>query len=218
MYKNLEYLLKTKKMKASELVKELGITDSAFSQFRNRKSTLSKETLLKLAKILNCTIEEILDEEELVVKNIISVKNYTNILDNFFVDCGKFNLFIDDEKNYVVTSVDKEIMKSISIMNSLEKIISFVYKYDSMTPTIQDRDLVYVDLNYNNMLDDGIYLINEDSTLKIRRIKKENPTKPTITIKSDNKDDVDYKEYNLLPEVLRKIVYGRVIYYARNVF
>jgi phage repressor protein C with HTH and peptisase S24 domain len=118
----------------------------------------------------------------------------------------------------MVTSVDKEIVKSINIINNLDKVISFVYKYNSMTSTIQDRDLVYVDLNYNSILDDGIYLINEDSVLKIRRIKKENPTKPTITIKSDNRDDTDYKEYNLLPEVLRKIIYGRVIYYVRNVF
>jgi phage repressor protein C with HTH and peptisase S24 domain len=87
-----------------------------------------------------------------------------------------------------------------------------------MATTIQDKDLRYVDLNYNSILDDGLYLVNEDGTLKIRRLKKDNPTKSMITVKSDNRDDVDYKEYNLLPEILKKIIYGRVIYYIRNVF
>jgi transcriptional regulator with XRE-family HTH domain len=121
MYKNLKYLLKIKKIKASELVRELGITYSAFSQFRNRKSTLSRNTLLKPAKILNCTMEEILDNKELIIKNIISIKYYPSIPSNFYDDV-KFKLFINDEKNYIITSIDKEIPKSINVDNNLENI------------------------------------------------------------------------------------------------
>ena len=76
MYKNLEYLLRTKKINGRSIAKEIGITPSAFSQFRNGKSPLSREKIQKLAKILNSSVEEILDMEDLVIKNVISVKHY----------------------------------------------------------------------------------------------------------------------------------------------
>jgi transcriptional regulator with XRE-family HTH domain len=216
MYKNLEYLLRTKKIIASDIAKELGISNSAFSQFRSRKATLSKDKLQNLAKILNCTMEELLDDGELSIRNVIAIKYYSEILDNIFLKKENFIEFINSTKNFILTNIDKEIFRLIKIVNYADNIISFIYYDDSMSPTIQDRDLVYIDLSIKSILDDGIYLINEDGILKIRRVKKESPAKPTITVKCDNKNDLNYKEYNLLLPALKEIVYGRVICYTRN--
>lgn len=64
MYKNLEYIIKIKKLKAKYIAEYLDISNSAFSQFRHGKSTLADETLERLSNFLGYSIEEITDQEE----------------------------------------------------------------------------------------------------------------------------------------------------------
>jgi phage repressor protein C with HTH and peptisase S24 domain len=97
-------------------------------------------------------------------------------------------------------------------------IVTLKYSSGSMFPTIQDKDLVFIDLTDKNILDNKIYLVNENGVLKIRRVKQENPLISNFKITSDNGHDMDYKEYNVPEDKLREIIYGRAIFYMRNVF
>jgi phage repressor protein C with HTH and peptisase S24 domain len=87
-----------------------------------------------------------------------------------------------------------------------------------MYPTVQNRDLVFMDLNNRDIVDNKIFLIKEGRALKIRRVKQDNPIIFNFTITSDCRTDTDYKEYVLSEEQLQKNIYGRLLSIERNVF
>lgn len=82
---------------------------------------------------------------------------------------------------------------------------------DSMVPTLQDGDIVLVDMkNQGRFKSDAIYLINGGDELRIKRIQKK--TDGTLIIKSDN------KLYD--PEVIGNLelvrIVGRVVWAGKR--
>lgn len=83
---------------------------------------------------------------------------------------------------------------------------------DSMEPTIHSGDQMLIDLRQKNPRRDGIYVIDWDGFLSIKRVTADSTTQ-TLTVSSDNKNYVS--KPGVSPEAIR--VVGRVIWYGRRV-
>ena len=83
---------------------------------------------------------------------------------------------------------------------------------DSMSPTINSGDMVWVDISCTTPHSDGLYVIVIGDSMSIKRLQI-HPFSGQVTIKSDNQRYEDYVAKN--PEDIR--VVGKVIYHVRRV-
>ncbi len=86
-------------------------------------------------------------------------------------------------------------------------------KGDSMEPTIEEDDLLLINTAVNEVQDDGIYCIKNDSTLQVKRIQR--MMGKELVVKSDNPA---YKEFTVGEGQLDLLqVVGRVVWYGRQI-
>lgn len=84
---------------------------------------------------------------------------------------------------------------------------------DSMEPTIEDKDLLLVNLTQNTLSKEGIFVIRIDEILLAKRLQKH--IDGSVHIISDNRN---YETYRLLPENLKDLsILGRVVWFGRVV-
>lgn len=83
---------------------------------------------------------------------------------------------------------------------------------DSMSPTINSGDFVWIDISCTSPRADGLYVIVIGDAMSIKRLQI-HPFSGQVTIKSDNQRYEDYTAEN--PEDVR--VVGKVIYHVRRV-
>lgn len=83
---------------------------------------------------------------------------------------------------------------------------------DSMSPTINSGDMVWVDISCTTPHSDGLYVIVIGDAMSIKRLQI-HPFTGSITIKSDNQRYEDYTAENA--DDIR--VVGKVIYHVRRV-
>lgn len=83
---------------------------------------------------------------------------------------------------------------------------------DSMSPTINSNDMVWVDISCTTPRADGLYVIVIGDSMSIKRLQI-HPFSGQVTIKSDNQRYEDYVAEN--PDDIR--VVGKVIYHVRRV-
>jgi transcriptional regulator with XRE-family HTH domain len=201
-----------------EMAKKLGVAVSTLSQIENGNIKPSIDRLEPIANILDVNIGELFGEMVSDNVRILKIKYYQNLMNIIFNDEKEFNFILNNNKNYEIFNIDKNSLATINVMNMFNNIIALKYNNNSMYPILQDKDLVFVDLNDKNILDNKMFLIKEGNILKIRRIKQPSPLYPNYEITADNNRDMDYKEYNLTFEQLSGLIYGRVVFYMRNVF
>ena len=61
-------------------------------------------------------------------------------------------------------------------------------------------------------------VINEDNSLKVKRIKKDNPFAKEVTIISDNQIEGEYPPYPLkIDDMDKNFICGQVIFYCRSI-
>jgi len=85
-------------------------------------------------------------------------------------------------------------------------------KGDSMEPTLEEGDLILVDLIQNEVQRDGIYLIQFDGALLAKRIQRDYDK--NIHIISDNPL---YKEFVLVSEQTNQVkIVGKVVWFGRR--
>jgi len=85
---------------------------------------------------------------------------------------------------------DAEARERIGSLNRSGKIQVIVATGDSMTPTIQPRDLLFVDTAVTEFSGDGIYLIRRDHGLSCKRLSMAGRT---LLVTSDNPATRDWK-------------------------
>jgi phage repressor protein C with HTH and peptisase S24 domain len=76
---------------------------------------------------------------------------------------------------------------------------------DSMSPTVDDGDVVMVDLMESRFKDDGIYVLRAGNDLSIKRIQRQ--PDGSLTIRSDN---AAYERLTVSPDMIA--LFGRVIW------
>lgn len=200
-----------RRISINEVADKLKMTYQNASDIEKNKVMLSSKYISPLCEILNCTISELFGEKEYSEKNteIIQLKYYENI----YASAGN-GCFNDTTETYEYFNFDKEFLNKINIVNNYHNIAIIKATGDSMYPTINSNDLLFVDISKKEIRNNNIYVLNENDVLKVKRIIKDTPFSTDLTIMSDNSF---YKSYILDFERTQALICGQVIYYGRNI-
>lgn len=206
----IEKIRTQKKISRQELADQLKMTYQNLSNIEKNISNLNSDHLEKICNILNCTISELYGEQEYSEKNteIIQLKYYENV----YASAG--NGCFNDKEDYEYFNFDKEFLNKINIRNNYENIMIIRATGDSMYPTINVNDLLFVDVSKKEIRNNNIYIFNEDGVLKVKRLLKENPTVQELKIVSDN---TFYNSYILDLKTTQTLICGQVVYYGKLV-
>lgn len=206
----IEKIRTQKKISRQELADQLKMTYQNLSNIEKNISNLNSDHLEKICNILNCTISELYGEKEYSEKNteIIQLKYYENV----YASAG--NGCFNDKEAYEYFNFDKEFLNKINIRNNYENIMIIRATGDSMYPTINVNDLLFVDVSKKEIRNNNIYIFNEDGVLKVKRLLKENPTVQELKIVSDN---TFYNSYILDLKTTQTLICGQVVYYGKLV-
>lgn len=94
-----------------------------------------------------------------------------------------------------------------------DRLVTIKTKGDSMEPTLHDGDLLLVDTRVEKILDDSIYIIQDDHHLIVKRVQR--ALGGALAIISDNPR---YKEQHLTPEQAESLkITGRVCWYGHEI-
>ena len=200
---NLGQILKDKKMTAEELASKINITAASVSRFKNSKANISMDNIFDIIKVLDITLGELFGEVPVNYKDIINIKFINNI--NKFQSCQE--LF--SENNFKLFSISKNLLNVLEITVDLSNIIITKVSNNAMYETISTTDFVIINLD-SGIDKDGLYLIQDQNTLEIRRIEIiQEEEKVKISI--DNQKHLGSISKNYNREEADKLVCGKVL-------
>lgn len=185
----------------------IGKTNACVNQWIKGKRDLSTQDVVKICDSFSVSPNYLYDrEKDLTLPNDI-VK--IDVLD-VSACCG--NGIANISENVIGHQfVSKSILKEYTFTAPEHiKIIRAVG--DSMTPTINPQDMIWIDISVKEPSSDGLYLLTVGQDLMIKRIQI-NPFNNQVQIKSDNPAYApiimnDYREISCL---------GKVIYHMKRV-
>lgn len=183
-------LRRNKKLSQPELAKLAQVGQSTISDLENDKKGTSAQNLAQIAKALG-TFSSYLLTGDLSADDINAELNTAKYLDNieyakqklglynddlveirYFRDVpfscggGSFGEALESEENRI--SVSKQALLQRGIVK--ENCIALPALGDSMSPTIKDGDVVYVDLDRNSIKDGRIFAVCHGELFKFKRL------------------------------------------------
>ena len=205
-----------RKISAEELGKAIGVSKATISLIESGKVKLDNLKSQRIAKVLNCKISDIFGETEfnpeITSNNMISIKYFPDVLASAGVGC------LVNNENFDIINIDEKQLQEMGIKSNYENIAVIKVKGFSMQPTLQDGDLLFVDLSKKEIFNNRIYIINENNLLKVKRLIRESPFSNKATVKSDNQIDGEYPPYEVdLQNINDNFICGQVIFYCRSI-
>ncbi|HBP27919.1 MAG TPA: hypothetical protein DD666_00705 [Advenella kashmirensis] len=149
------------------------------------------------------------EEGAIVVKKQdahISVTNAAASM-GYGLDSPDFEMIVDTMR--VTKSWVNMELPTISSINNLAILPGYG---DSMSPTYNSGDLLFVDRGVTNIKDDAIYVFSIDSQLFVKRMIR-NPIKKTLIAKSDNDA---YGQFEIEEKDQQRMIIHGLIVYAWN--
>jgi len=203
----LEDTIKNKGFSLNSLSLQLGKNSTYLFHFIKRHSPrrLDEQTRHKLAQILNISEQKLCDYP--IGGNIIQDKLSTisgllgigreqvtpekvKVIDMDGYYRGNFDMI---KKNVIGEEYFSDEMIKHYGFTSINNIIIVKNSGDAMVPCIKPGDMLWVDTSYNKASSDGIYLIEANNTVLLRRIQI-NPFNGSADLIADN---TSYKPYNV---------------------
>lgn len=200
-------------MSQADLGKKVGLSQQHVQRIENGYD-ISLDKLSLFAKVLQVNISELLPD---TLKDI--AQNIENDIPDNFVKIDVIDTIACCGKGFenINENIIGQHMMSLPALRELTTAIPENIKIikavgDSMKPTINPDDLVWIDISYKTPASDGLYLILIGRDLMIKRIQI-NPFDNSIIIKSDNPSYIsfnqsDYRQVNVI---------GKVIYHIQKV-
>ncbi|MCQ2741123.1 MAG: hypothetical protein MJ210_03285 [Alphaproteobacteria bacterium] len=218
----LEETIKEKGISLNALSLRLGKNSTYLFHFIKRHSPkrLDETVRHQLAQILDVDEQRLCDfplEQHLIQDKLSTLSNFFNLSkekteDLIAIDVidmeGAYHGRFEDIKNNVI---GKEFMSSsvysLCTASNPKNIKIIRATGETMAPTINSGDFLWVDLSYKNIISDGIYLINTQNDAIFRRVQV-NPFDNSLEISADNKSYKSFtiKEANDL-EVCGKVIF-----------
>ncbi|MEA2017795.1 MAG: LexA family transcriptional regulator [Campylobacterota bacterium] len=166
----------------------------------SNKLGINREWIERGIGMMRNSHEEIINTMEIVESalnpNIISIKYYEDIRASAGIGC------INDECIPAYIQLIPTILPLSSKSNNIEAIK--VYG-DSMTGTIQDNDIIFIDKNKSQVLNGKIYVVYMCDEVYVKRIFKDPKTKSLI-LKSDNpiypQFEVTCEDFKIIGQVI----------------
>lgn len=181
-----------------------------------KKTGISRDAIYKIEKGIskpNFDTLEKLKESFGINNNMISLKYFPDVLASAGNGC-----FVNNE-NFEPINIDKKQLLEMGIKSNFENIVVIRASGYSMQPTIQDRDLLFVDITKKEIYNNKIYIISENNDLKVKRLLRKTPFDKNIIVKSDNEIDGEYPPYvlDLNDKEKANCIKGQVIFYCRSI-
>ncbi len=167
-----------------EFAQKLGITQNSYTNYITGKRELPTDVVLKIKQLFDINIDWLLTGKGNMYNTKTQHSLYKIPILSLQASAGSgiHNYEIED-KNIIY--LPKKIFKTPQKEENL-KIIEVIG--DSMEPTIKDGSYVIIDTSKKELIDGGIYAINLDNQILIKRLQK---IPNGIKIISDNKNYSD---------------------------
>jgi phage repressor protein C with HTH and peptisase S24 domain len=216
------YARKSKGLKQKELANILKISLPTMNHYESGKRAPNSELLAQIAKDLECDPGWLLTGEgQAEKKESHSNEPMSSSTLNDFVLVPRYNIEASAGGRSVIHSeqiVDHLAFKASWVSNELgtdPKNLLLIHSIgDSMEPTLRSGDLLLVDRNKARMKGDGIYLINFDDGLMVKRL--EWMMDGTVVIRGDN-TSVSREQKLTAIEMEKLHLLGRVVWIGGKV-
>ena len=180
-----------------DLGKVLGVSKQYISKVENGKALLSNEkiTFLESCYAVGLKSKNYIDDGCILVEHI-----------GITPSCGKGQI-IEEEPAIQPIKLGTNLISYYMKCSAPEKLKAFTASGDSMSPSIEDGDLLIVDTGRTNITHSGIFVFTVNNEWRCKRINLR--LDGTLDIISDNRA---YPPENLKPDTdLQIIIKGRVI-------
>lgn len=206
----IEELRKRNNLSRKQLADKLNLSEVMIQYIEKGSRQCVSDWFLKLPDIFNCSFAELFGE----ATNSTNIKLfkfpfYENINYNNFSDFNSIQEFKD-------IYLQEMIVKSLDIKVN-DKIVILQYKNNNMEGCLSNNDYVIVRLNDIQIINDALYLVKEDKTLRIKKISKKTPFDTNIIVSSNIKNKGDYEPYTVeINRALNELIIGEVIFWGRS--
>ena len=200
-------IVRSKGISQTEAAKMLGMKVARFNGWCNNQNDISSDVIKQICEKFNITPNFLfdVDNEYNLPPDIVKI----DVLD-VSACCG--NGITNISENVIGHQfVSKNLLKEFTF-TSPENIKIIRAVGDSMIPTINPQDMIWIDMSVKEPSSDGLYLLTVGQDLMIKRIQI-NPFNNQVQVKSDNPAYApillnDYKEISCI---------GKVIYHMKRV-
>jgi phage repressor protein C with HTH and peptisase S24 domain len=216
------YARKSKGFKQKELASILMVSLPTMNHYESGKRAPNSELLSKIAKALGCDPGWMLTGEgQAEKKEVLLNETIPSSAPNDFVLVPRYNIESSAGGGSVIHSeqiVDHLAFKASWVSKELgtdPKYLLLIHSIgDSMEPTFRSGDLLLVDRNKARVKGDGIYLINFDDGLIVKRL--EWMMDGTVVIRGDN-TSVSREQKLTAIEMEKLHLLGRVVWVGGKV-
>ena len=180
---NIKQLRKNKKITVSKLAQDMGVTQSTMTKIENSQIELKASMAQKIADYFGVLIEDLVSNskgnvlaantERCVSIDVLDFENTDKDQNNDCLPQKKETQFIDVNFLHKLTKTSPCNIKILSISG------------DSMSPTINDQDVLWVDVSVKAPKTDGLYLLSLREDVLVKRLRLDLEGK-NATILSDN--------------------------------
>ncbi|SHN66712.1 XRE family transcriptional regulator [Desulfovibrio litoralis] len=201
----LKYWLTKLNLKQQDIADKAGITQSHISNMLTGRRGMTTENLEKICDALDITIPEFfaykIDEDKPDVEFIPLLKARPRAGNGGLETDGDITGWYSFHQSFLTRKG-----------GSVETMRLFHVAGDSMSPTLNDGDMVLINLKQKDVTTGHVYLIRIDDELMIKRLE----TKPgKIILKSDN-PDYEPIEINKDDESVNFEIHGRMVWSCRE--
>lgn len=184
---NLVKFMQENAISANNIAKAGGVTTSTITRFLAREiKSLNIETIKNIADYYNISLEKFIDGSNSFSSNAEFVKNQNISFISFYKDIDvSAGSGIEYENDGIVSSLP--IPTYFLNLHGVAPEDALIVKVsgDSMSPTLNNEDLVIVNKNFSSSLN-GIYVIKDDiNGLRVKRLDKDKDG--SLKVISDNK-------------------------------
>lgn len=214
-------LRKSKGFTQKRLAEKLSISVPTMNHYETGKRVPGSDLLARLAKVLECNPGWLLiGEGEMQIHDGTSPRStHTSMGD--FVLVPRYNIETSDKEGSSISSeqiVDHLAFKADWVHKELdtkpENLILVHSIGDTMEPTIRSGDLILIDRSQSQVKSEGIYLINLEDGLMVKRV--EWLLDDSVVIRGDNK--LVSREQILPSKELEKLhILGRVVWVGSKI-
>ena len=186
---NLNNFMKEKNISANTIAKVGSVTPSTITRFISREiKSLNIETIQKIAAYYNEPMDRFIQELKNISNNSAEIITGSDIAYiSFYRDIGVsagHGLDWDSDGQILSFPIPLSFLHSKGI--APENALIVKVNGDSMTPTLNDNDLVVIDRNFSLSLN-GIYVIKDNiNGLRVKRLDKDKDG--NLKVISDNKN------------------------------
>lgn len=212
----IRHVLNVKGWSAADLARETGLSHSTINRpltVKNWPHRISRATIQKVHEASRIDPTDFLDASDrpFVVPNGDPTPEGSSLVPVYDVEASAGHGAIVDAEDHVSNlAFSTQYLREMTSAKGKQLAVVRV-KGDSMSPTIQDDDMVMVDTTKTSLDYDGLFVLRIGEAFHIKRIGR-GARKATVTVISDNSlyPPVDTERAEI--EVV-----GKVIWYGRKV-